>query len=133
MSAACSQKMLAARLWRCSPVRCADANATNLPARPLFKSFVAHPQREAIEFSRFLVATSAGEVGVNLDADHLVCDLTTLNSMIQRLGRVNRLGRDDADFVARVDVCVAPAKDDDLGVRLDKTRSILESLPRSRR
>jgi CRISPR-associated endonuclease/helicase Cas3 len=102
-----------------------------LADKPLFKSFVAHPQREAIEFSRFLVATSAGEVGVNLDADHLVCDLTTLDSMIQRLGRVNRLGRDDAGFVARVDVCVAPAKDDDLGVRLDKTRSILESLPRS--
>jgi CRISPR-associated endonuclease/helicase Cas3 len=101
-----------------------------LAGTALFKSFVAHPQREAIESSRFLVATSAGEVGVNLDADHLVCDLTTLDSMIQRLGRVNRLGR-DGGFVARVDVCVAPAKDDDLGVRLHKTRSILEKLPRS--
>jgi CRISPR-associated endonuclease/helicase Cas3 len=101
-----------------------------LAGTALFKSFVAHPQREAIESSRFLVATSAGEVGVNLDADHLVCDLTTLDSMIQRLGRVNRLGRDDADFAARVDVCVASAKDDHLGARLDKTRSILISLPR---
>lgn len=101
-----------------------------LAGKPLFKSFIARPEREAVEPSRFLVATSAGEVGVNLDADHLVCDLTTLDSMIQRLGRVNRLGRDDADFVARVDVCVAPAKDDDLGARLDKTRSILETLPR---
>ncbi len=40
----------------------------------------------------FLVSTSAGEVGVDWDADHLVCDLTTLDSMIQRFGRVNRLG-----------------------------------------
>lgn len=44
----------------------------------------------------YLVATAAGEVGINLHADHMVCDLTTLDSMIQRLGRVNRFGdRDD--------------------------------------
>lgn len=41
---------------------------------------------------RFLVSTSAGEVGADWDADHLVCDLTTLDGMIQRFGRVNRLG-----------------------------------------
>ena len=40
----------------------------------------------------FLISTSAGEVGVDLDADNMVCDLTTLDSMIQRLGRVNRSG-----------------------------------------
>ncbi|MCC7388535.1 MAG: type I-U CRISPR-associated helicase/endonuclease Cas3 [Phycisphaerales bacterium] len=40
----------------------------------------------------YLVSTSAGEVGVDFDADHIVCDLTTLDSMAQRLGRVNRLG-----------------------------------------
>ena len=40
----------------------------------------------------YLVSTSAGEVGIDLDADHVVCDLTTLDSMIQRLGRVNRRG-----------------------------------------
>ncbi|HTW34717.1 MAG TPA: type I-U CRISPR-associated helicase/endonuclease Cas3 [Rhizomicrobium sp.] len=100
-----------------------------LAGTALFKSFIAHREREPVESSQFLVATSAGEVGVNLDADHLVCDLTTLDSMIQRLGRVNRLGR-DAGFVALVDVCAAPVKDDDLGVRLDKTRSILERPPR---
>lgn len=36
--------------------------------------------------------TSAGEVGVDLDADHAVMDLVTLDSMVQRLGRVNRAG-----------------------------------------
>jgi CRISPR-associated endonuclease/helicase Cas3 len=48
------------------------------------------------EDSVYLVCTSAGEVGVNLSADHMVCDLSTLDSMIQRFGRVNRFGdRDD--------------------------------------
>jgi CRISPR-associated endonuclease/helicase Cas3 len=40
----------------------------------------------------YLVCTSAGEVGVNLSADHLVCDLTPFDSMAQRFGRVNRFG-----------------------------------------
>ncbi|MBD0865927.1 MAG: type I-U CRISPR-associated helicase/endonuclease Cas3 [Rhodobacteraceae bacterium] len=40
----------------------------------------------------FLVATSAGEVGVDLDADHMVCDLVAFERLVQRLGRVNRRG-----------------------------------------
>lgn len=40
----------------------------------------------------FLVATSAGEVGIDLDADHLVCDLVAWERMVQRFGRVNRRG-----------------------------------------
>jgi CRISPR-associated endonuclease/helicase Cas3 len=40
----------------------------------------------------FLVATSAGEVGVDIDADHMVCDLVAWERMVQRLGRVNRMG-----------------------------------------
>jgi len=50
----------------------------------------------------YLVCTSAGEVGVNLSADHLVCDLTPFDSMAQRFGRVNRFGKGDA----RVDVII---------------------------
>ena len=42
--------------------------------------------------SAYLVMTSAGEVGVDLDADHAVMDLAPLDSMVQRLGRVNRAG-----------------------------------------
>lgn len=38
----------------------------------------------------FLVATSAGEVGVDLDADHMVGDLVPWERMVQRAGRVNR-------------------------------------------
>ena len=43
----------------------------------------------------FLIATSAGEVGIDLDADHMVCDLVPWERMVQRFGRVNR--RDDGN------------------------------------
>ena len=59
----------------------------------VFRAFKAGADRSApLQHSLFLVSTSAGEVGADLDADHLVCDLTTLDSMAQRFGRVNRLG-----------------------------------------
>jgi CRISPR-associated endonuclease/helicase Cas3 len=74
----------------------------------VFAEFRAADTRVPPAESLFLVSTSAGEVGIDLDADHLVCDLSTLDSMIQRLGRVNRLGRDEANFVARIDVLSAP-------------------------
>ena len=44
----------------------------------------------------FLIATSAGEVGIDLDADHMVCDLVPWERMVQRLGRVNRRGQGNA-------------------------------------
>lgn len=47
----------------------------------------------------FLIATSAGEVGVDLDADHMVCDLVAWERMVQRLGRVNRRGEGQAKIV----------------------------------
>ena len=54
----------------------------------------------------FLVATSAGEVGVDMDADHMVCDLVAYERMVQRLGRVNRRGgcRDGVRREALIDV-----------------------------
>lgn len=55
----------------------------------------------------FLFATSAGEVGVDLDADHVVCDLVAWERMVQRLGRVNRRGECE-DQVAEVVVLVPP-------------------------
>ncbi len=50
----------------------------------------------------FLFSTSAGEVGVDLDADHMVCDLVTWERMVQRLGRVNRRGDGEADVIVLV-------------------------------
>jgi len=55
-----------------------------------------------VEQTVYLVSTSAGEVGIDLDADHMVCDLTTLDALIQRLGRVNRRGGKHRE--ARVDI-----------------------------
>ena len=52
--------------------------------------------REKVEKTAFLIATSAGEVGVDLDADHMVCDLVPWERMVQRFGRVNRLGNGEA-------------------------------------
>lgn len=56
-----------------------------------------------LERPAFLIATSAGEVGVDLDADHMVCDLVAWERMVQRLGRVNRRGDGDAKVVVVVD------------------------------
>ncbi len=44
----------------------------------------------------FLISTSAGEVGFDLNADHLVGDPAPLDSWVQRLGRVNRRGQGNA-------------------------------------
>lgn len=77
---------------------------------PVFRRFMAGEEGSA-ETPAFLVATSAGEVGVDLDADHMVCDLVPWERMVQRLGRVNRAGRDEA---AVVDVFVARAMKKDL-------------------
>ncbi|WP_019022503.1 type I-U CRISPR-associated helicase/endonuclease Cas3 [Thioalkalivibrio sp. ALE23] len=40
----------------------------------------------------YLVATAAAEVGVDLDADDMIMDLAPLDTVIQRLGRLNRAG-----------------------------------------
>lgn len=53
------------------------------------------PETKAVETptqTAYLITTSAGEVGVDLDAEHAVADLAVLDSMIQRFGRVNRRG-----------------------------------------
>ncbi len=54
----------------------------------------------------YLVCTSAGEVGIDISADHMVCDLSPFDSMAQRFGRVNRYGLCTA---TRIDV-VYPVK-----------------------
>jgi CRISPR-associated endonuclease/helicase Cas3 len=48
-----------------------------------------HPQ---LSHPSILLTTSCGEVGIDLDADHTVCDLVSLERMLQRFGRCNRFG-----------------------------------------
>jgi CRISPR-associated endonuclease/helicase Cas3 len=58
----------------------------------------------------FLFATSAGEVGVDLDADHMVCDLVAWERMVQRLGRVNRRGEGHAKVIVLTEPEPSPNK-----------------------
>ena len=102
-----------------------------LVKKPIFQRFLPESDRARdvtpAEGTVYLVCTSAGEVGANLSADHMVCDLSTFDSMAQRLGRVNRFGnRDDT----RIDV-VAPKEfdaADDYESRLNATLALLEQL-----
>jgi CRISPR-associated endonuclease/helicase Cas3 len=90
-----------------------------------------------IDGTVYLVCTSAGEVGVNLSADHMVCDLSTFDSMAQRLGRVNRFGdRDDTrvDVVhpksfGKVDKKTGELKADEMDKRRKHTLDLLQKLP----
>jgi CRISPR-associated endonuclease/helicase Cas3 len=95
----------------------------------VFRDFRLNPDRPLPEQSEYLVATSAGEVGVDLDADEIVCDLTYLDSMIQRFGRLNRLGRTKST----IQVVELPPRNDrhdgDVDERLKATRKALRSLP----
>ena len=63
---------------------------------PKFRAFLPERDRQTPRPIHYLIATSCAEVGVNLDADHGVCDLSTLDSMIQRIGRINRFGLTDS-------------------------------------
>ena len=78
----------------------------------------------------FLVATSAGEVGVDLDTDHMVCDLVAWERMVQRLGRVNRRGIGAARVLV-IDEGPPDAKKvgEAAFARHGAVRAILDSLP----
>ncbi|HZL16789.1 MAG TPA: type I-U CRISPR-associated helicase/endonuclease Cas3 [Polyangia bacterium] len=66
---------------------------------PVFARFLPDSRSQRTAGTVYLACTSAGEVGVNLSGDHLVCDLTTFDSMAQRFGRVNRFGeRSDTEL-----------------------------------
>lgn len=74
------------------------AERDSLVNHPVFARFLprADPGVRLQDGTVFLVATSAGEVGIDLSADHLVSDLPTFDALAQRLGRVNRYGEGDA-------------------------------------
>ncbi|MDX2110299.1 MAG: type I-U CRISPR-associated helicase/endonuclease Cas3 [Verrucomicrobiota bacterium] len=58
-----------------------------------FMRFLPSYKKDARDYPTvYLICTSAGEVGVNLSAADLICDLSTFESMGQRFGRVNRFG-----------------------------------------
>ena len=63
----------------------------NLTKNKAYNAFLSNKQKQ--NRTVYMVSTSAGEVGADFDADHMVCDMTTMDSLIQRLGRLNRSGR----------------------------------------
>lgn len=102
-----------------------------LVKKPIFQRFLPSSNRDKdvtpAEGTVYLVCTSAGEVGVNISADHLVCDLSTFESMAQRLGRVNRFGDRDN---ARIDVVYPTEFDENRAyeMALKKTLHLLKQL-----
>ena len=80
----------------------------------------------------WLIATSAGEVGINVSADRLITDLDTADHLIQRFGRLNRFGDAEGDAY----VVYAPkqskqqkrTEDNDEANRLKQTLEYLKKL-----
>ncbi len=102
---------------------------------PVLQAFLKPEQ--SLNQTHYLISTSAGEVGIDLDADHAVSDLTTLEALIQRLGRVNRRGGEGR--VAQIDIVVVEdteqqaAKEkgeDPIKKALKQTLKALSELPR---
>ncbi|HTN01212.1 MAG TPA: type I-U CRISPR-associated helicase/endonuclease Cas3, partial [Planctomycetaceae bacterium] len=106
---------------------------------PIFARFLRPPKLEEGAAAQwriepatgtvFLVSTSAGEVGVNISADHMICDLSPFDSMAQRLGRVNRFG----DVESQVDVVYPESfgEGDRLATARERTLELLRQLPES--
>ncbi len=89
--------------------------------------------KAAREKPAFLFATSAAEVGVDLDADHMVCDLVAWERMVQRLGRVNRRGEGDAKVIVVVEPAPTPDKKQKEAIDKKKCQAPFERLPKDDR
>jgi len=125
------------------------AERDELVKDPVFARFLPKPGNDVKlrEGTVFLVATSAGEVGIDLSADHLVTDLPPFDALAQRLGRVNRYGEGDAEVHVYYENLKTPLKakvagdagnedDDKPGKRKDEyeharffTKTLLNELP----
>ncbi len=86
------------------------------------------PGAKAAEGTAYLVCTSAGEVGVNISADHMVCDLSTFDSMAQRFGRVNRFGDCKGTQIDVVHPAGFGEKISEFDQRREKTLTLLQEL-----
>ncbi len=93
----------------------------------VFARFLSGSPASPMDGTVYLVCTSAGEVGINMSAAHLVCDLMPFDSVTQRFGRVNRFGMGEA----RIEIVHGPmGGPSELDVRRARTLALLEKLPR---
>lgn len=110
----------------------AEASAVFVKFLPPQSSTVDESLRwkvKPVEKTGYLICTSAGEVGCNFSSTHLICDLTTYESMAQRFGRVNRFGEFDHSQIH----IVHPAKLDEMNPydeRRLKTLGLMRRLER---
>ena len=74
--------------------------------------------------SIFLVATSCVEVGADIDCDHLGVEACPADSLIQRLGRVNRLGM--SSYKSTVRIVGDPQRTDSAARVFRRTQELLE-------
>jgi CRISPR-associated endonuclease/helicase Cas3 len=103
----------------------------------IFARFYRRSAATPLEGTVYLVCTSAGEVGIDMSADHMVCDLTPFDSIAQRLGRVNRFGTGSAqiDIVYTEPRASTPAKsnknstNNEYEERCRRTLELLRKLP----
>ena len=105
-----------------------------LVKKPVFQRFLPESNRDPNVTPQpgtvYLVCTSAGEVGIDISADHMVCDLSTFDSMAQRFGRVNRFGdRDDTTIhLVHPAMCEKKGRLDSLDERRQRTLKLLQQL-----
>lgn len=96
---------------------------------PVFARFSPQPAVAPAEGAVFLICTSAGEVGIDISADDLLCDLTPFDSMAQRLGRVNRYGNGEAKVVVFHPELDDSAEADPFERARARTLDLLRALP----
>lgn len=109
---------------RCRDLDRADLLNSALPAMRATRGFHSSVQR------LFVVATQCVEAGADLDFDALVTELAPLDSLRQRFGRLNRMGRypsAPAAIVASADQLRARASDPVYGDSLRETWTLLEA------
>lgn len=65
------------------------------PGHPAFRAFLTErtePSPETTSGQFFLIGTAAAEVGLDADADEILCDFASVPTLLQRLGRLDRRG-----------------------------------------
>ena len=88
--------------------------------------FQAFARPELPSESWWLVATSAGEVGINISTDRLITDIDPLDHLLQRFGRLNRFG--ETLGIAHLLLSEADERIDGKDDRKKRNRAALEFL-----
>jgi CRISPR-associated endonuclease/helicase Cas3 len=79
----------------------------------------------------FIIGTQALEVGLNYDCRSMITELCPVSALIQRLGRLNRFGREEDGRVTVVDcdASVGPYRQEDLQVARDWINDLVAQNP----